>query len=195
MKKKLDNYEGKEEDAEYYNTHPSPDLTLNVGWRNLYDKAAALLPANTNVKIADLGCGPGFFARILYAKGYRRYWGVDFSWVCIKTAQKAVPQFDFTIDSLYSGCIHKRFADYDVFILLETLEHLKEDIEVLRAIPSGKKIILSVPSVGGIGHVRRFRTVKSVYLRYDALVDLKIIWGLTSESLNKRFWLGHGVRK
>lgn len=194
MKRALKKYEGVERNAEYYNAYVPSDLNFNVDWRNLYSKAADLLPTDIGVTIADLGCGPGFFAKTLYKRGYRRYWGVDFSEACIKIARRTVPQFEFAVDNLYVDHIQKRFVDYDIFLLLETLEHLKEDIKVLEAIPKGKKIILSVPSVGGIGHVRRFRTKVSVYSRYGTLINFEEIFGLSTKSSNKKFWLGHGIR-
>lgn len=194
-KTKKAGYKSVEKGAEYYNTPAPSDLSLNIYWKNLYNEAINLLPSDVNTAIADLGCGHGFFAKILYERGYRRYWGVDFSSVRIENARIAVPQFDFIVGNLYDDSIQKRFVDYDVFVLLETLEHLKKDIEVLEAIPKHKKIILSVPSVGGIGHVRRFKTSQLILLRYNALIDFTMIWSLSKGSTNKKFWLCHGTRR
>lgn len=187
-------YKGVEQKAGFYGARISTDLSLNVFWRRLYDEAIKLLPPDIDVPIIDLGCGPGYFAKVLYSKGYKNYCGVDFAKACIEVARKNVPEFKFMIGNLYSKRIQEEFEKYSVFILLETLEHLERDTIVLKAIPKGRQIILSVPSAGGISHVRRFKTARAVRLRYNAFIEFKAFSCLSLGPAQKKFWLSCGKK-
>ena len=181
----------KELGPEYYDTYS--DHPLSPYWVNLYDKTIDLLPTNTDVKIAELGCGPGLFAEFLYKKGYENYWGIDFSKTCVEWARKRVPSYQFKIGNLYDENIQKKFSDYDVFICLETLEHMTNDLAVINAIPKGKEIIFSVPNRDDIAHVRWFQNPQSVADRYSPIIDF--IFGQTVPGINgKKFFLVHGEK-
>jgi len=182
----------KEEGPGYYNADIPKDLTLNPYWRKMYDMVASLLPSSA--AIADLGCGPGHMARILHAKKYKTYWGIDFAGVLVGIAKKAVPEFTFTVGSLYDKRVQKEFIKYDAFVILEVLEHLIQDIAILNAIPVGKLVILSVPNAGGRGHVRKFKTVKDVIRRYRTVVAFDKVIKIPRQK-SSCFWLGYGVRK
>jgi len=181
----------KELGPEYYDGYS--DHPLSPYWVVLYDKAIDLLPDNTDIKIAELGCGPGLFAEFLYRKGYRNYWGVDFSESCVEWAIKRVPSYQFEVGNLYDENIQKRFLDYDVFICLETFEHMTNDLAVINAIPKGKEIIFSVPNRDDIAHVRWFQNRQSVIQRYSPIINF--IKGQTVPGINgKKFFLVHGEK-
>jgi len=181
----------KELGPEYYDGYS--DHPLSPYWVVLYDKAIDLLPDNTDIKIAELGCGPGLFAEFLYRKGYRNYWGVDFSESCVEWAIKRVPSYQFEVGNLYDENIQKRFLDYDVFICLETFEHMTNDLAVINAIPKGKEIIFSVPNRDDEAHVRYFLDPQSVANRYSPIIDF--IFGQTVPGINgKKFFLVHGEK-
>jgi len=181
----------KELGPEYYDTYS--DHPLSPYWVVLYDKAIDLLPDDKDIKIAELGCGPGLFAEFLYRKEYRNYWGVDFSESCVEWAIKRVPSYQFEVGNLYDKNIQKRFLDYDVFICLETLEHMTNDLVVINAIPKGKEIIFSVPNRDDIAHVRWFQNRQSVIQRYSPIINF--IKGQTVPGINgKKFFLVHGEK-
>ena len=181
----------KELGPEYYDGYS--DHPLSPYWVVLYDKAIDLLPDNTDIKIAELGCGPGLFAEFLYRKGYRNYWGVDFSESCVEWAIKRVPSYQFEVGNLYDENIQKRFLDYDVFICLETFEHMTNDLAVINAIPSGTEIVFSVPNRDDEAHVRYFMGPQSVANRYSPIIDF--IFGQTVPGINgKKFFLVHGEK-
>ena len=193
-------------DPSYYNANIPEDLSLVTTWRDLYNKVIDFLPADTNTAIADLGCGPGFFAKVLYERGYRIYWGIDFSKVYIEMARKAVPEFKFTSANLYHKVIREGFKNYDVFTLVQTLEHLRRDLLLLKAIPQGRKIIFSVPNTGGEGHVRVLVTQKEVAARYESIIEFSDTLVLSGSKyvlrkkkdntyIDKVFFLVHGKRR
>jgi len=181
----------KELNSQYYDIH-IPEVIRSY-LENLYNKAIDLLSFDTNIKIAELGCGPGLFAEFLYKKGYKNYWGIDFSKKCIELAKKRVPSYQFEVGNLYDDNIQKRFLNYDVFISLETLEHLSNDLTVIKAIPKGKEIIFSVPNKNDPAHVRFFKSSKSVIQRYSLTINF-----IKSQTLpgvgKKKFFLVHGIK-
>lgn len=185
----------KEQDASYYDERIPEDLTKNVHWRRLYDKVISLLPpADSGVRIAELGCGPGFLASLLHEAGYLDYWGVDFSGECLKQAQEKVPSYVFVEGSLYDEDIQKDFELHDVFIILDTLEHLEKDLEVLDAIPLGKTIILSVPNNAEPDHVRIFGGHGEVRERYESLIEIEDIVSIYRGRRKIYFFLAYGKR-
>jgi len=183
---------GRELAAKYYNEHIPK--TISSYWVNLYNKAIGLLPSSTNIKIAELGCGPGLFAEFLYKKGYGNYWGVDFSNKCVELAKERVPSYKFKVGNLYDKNIQKEFVNYDVFIIIETLEHITNDLSIIKAIPKGRKIILSVPNRNDPAHVRYFKSIKQVRDRYKSSIKFVkelIIPGVGS----KKFFLMYGIKR
>lgn len=185
-----------EEGPEFYDTHipESPQR-----WKELYNRAADLIPlgiprsrhrVREPSRILELGCGPGFFAKVLYDRGHRNYCGVDFSSVCIEQARERVPEFKFIVGNLLDKKVQAMFSDYNIFVLLEVLEHIVRDLDILKAIPVGKVIIFSVPSRGSTGtvHVRKFRRWQ-VRPRYGSLIGLGNV-----PLISWRYWLGHGRR-
>ena len=177
--------------SQYYDTEIREFISSY--WENLYNKAVNLLSFDTNIKIADLGCGDGLFAEFLYKKGYKNYWGIDFSKKRIEVAKKRVPSYQFEVGDLYDKNIQKRFLNYDVFVSLETLEHLSNDLAVINAIPKGKEIIFSVPNKDDIAHVRFFESSKSVRQRYSLTVNF-----IKSQTIpgvgDKEFFLVQGIK-
>lgn len=181
----------KELKSQYYDIY-IPE-SISSYWENLYNKAINLLSFDSNIKIAELGCGPGLFAEFLYKKGYKNYWGIDFSKKCIELAKKRVPSYQFEIGNLYDKNIQNRFLNYDVFISLETFEHLTNDLFVIKAIPKGKEIIFSVPNKPDPAHVRFFKSSKSVIQRYSLIINFiksQTIPGVRA----KKFFLVQGIK-
>ncbi len=57
------------------------------------------------------------------------------------------------------------------FTCLETLEHLEDDIGLVRKIPVGHVLIFSVPNYGGEAHLRWFQNVGDAWTRYGHLLE------------------------
>jgi SAM-dependent methyltransferase len=136
----------------------------------LYKEASMLLPdPTTDPKILDLGCGVGFFAKVLYDSGYKNYMGIDFSAKIINHAKKQAPHYTYKVENLYSPSAKKIISRYKIFTALETLEHIEGDIEILKSIPKGSTLIASLPSGLSKGHVRAFSGPDAVRSRYNKL--------------------------
>jgi 2-polyprenyl-3-methyl-5-hydroxy-6-metoxy-1,4-benzoquinol methylase len=152
---------------------------LKVGIKRyapLYNEIITLLdePEKSST-IVDLGCGVGYFASILYKEGYRNYIGMDFSSHMIKYSKERVPQYEYILIDFNDEELIEVIRNYELFIMLETLEHIINDLHVLKKIPSGSLIIGSVPNMDSKTHVRTFRGISDVFNRYKSIIDFNFL--------------------
>ncbi|MFZ1947564.1 MAG: class I SAM-dependent methyltransferase [bacterium] len=119
-------------------------------------------------RVLDLGCGPGQFGALLHDKGFREYCGVDLSSRCVEIARQKCPSFEFIVGNILETDVLES-RDYDCLIALEFLEHVTEDLTVLRRAKAGTKFFGTVPSLPYVSHVRHFSSVEEVESRYEAL--------------------------
>ena len=163
----------------------------------LYDSVYELLPNFLlQPHIIDLGCGIGYFAKLLYEKGYRKYTGIDFSSKVIEIAKKQVPNFDFICSNLLDKKLDKIYKNNEVFTILETLEHIEKDIKVLNRISKGSIIIISVPNKDYISHVRFFKCSSEVVKRYNDLIEFDTIKTIETNSKKKsKIFILKGIRR
>ena len=121
--------------------------------------------------ILEIGCGTGQFAEMLFDHiDHNSYMGFDFSKVAIQKAIERNGEYFFLYDA------RKPFGgDYNTIICLETLEHIDNDIIVLKNLKSGTKFIGSVPIGNDPAHVRVFQTSKSIKKRYRNLINIEEI--------------------
>jgi len=126
-------------------------------------------------RVLDLGCGPGQFAQHLLGRiPGLQYTGMDFSSVAINAAKKRCPDVEFVqADVFRDGVLDA--VKFDVVLLLEVLEHMHLDLDLLRKLPSGSRIIASVPNFDSFGHVRYFSNIGGVEERYRQIVNIDSI--------------------
>jgi hypothetical protein len=60
-----------------------------------------------------------------------------------------------------------------VYICSEVLEHLADDRAVISAVPTGHRLILSVPNFHDHAHVRVFADFNDIRERYGDLLDFR----------------------
>lgn len=124
----------------------------------LWQKTASLLKHSNH--IYEIGCGVGQFAHYLNDKGFSRYTGIDVVPEAITEAKKRVPHMNFIeADAFDFQC------EYDTVVILEVLEHIENDLELLKTLKPCK-IVLSVPNFICDGHVRCFNRIEDVLRRY-----------------------------
>jgi trans-aconitate methyltransferase len=155
--------------------------------KELYHEVTNWVPGHAN--ISDLGCGTGPLIESLFERGHTgQYDGIDFSSVAIREAwnrvdrigvlkQEAERNQDRLQVELKQGdlrdwkppkSLHNR-----VFVCLETLEHLDNDLGLVAAIPPGRRFIFSVPTFESASHVRYFQSVGEMWDRYALLLSYK----------------------
>lgn len=125
-----------------------------------------------NVKILEIGCGTGQLAHYLFDEGYKNYSGFDLSSEAIEIAKRRI-DLDFYLGNALDSTTYKK--DYNMIICTEVLEHIKDDIDVLKKLKKGVNIIFSIPNFDEESHVRWFlseRQIKKRYLRYIDIQDI-----------------------
>jgi len=154
-----------------YNRHYTKSPYLKV-----WDKVAENISADDHV--VDVGCGPGQFMDFILDKGISVYTGIDISPVAIgRACQILSKRRDQHKASLICANALNGFnlPEADKYVMVEILEHLNQDKYLIGKIPSGKEVILSVPSYLGGSHVRKFDTPEEVLARYGEVIsDAKV---------------------
>jgi trans-aconitate methyltransferase len=150
----------------------------------LYNRVLKHLPpVGPKNLIIDLGCGYGNFAKVLKNQGYGFdfYLGIDVSDVAIKCAEGWNPGFKFVqADLLNPKSTRKYFNPLATYIALEVLEHIPDDLAVLKILPVGSRVILSVPNFDAGSHVRFFHNEKQARARYSQIMRIE-----TSETVDQ----------
>lgn len=169
------------------------------GWLPLYEEAAGWIGYNEDV--VDLGCGTGRFGALLQGRGhYGGYVGLDFSVSALSEAQRYLDQrrdmqklemvYELKQQDLRQWEPSPTRAGNCVYTCLETLEHLADDVGLIRRIPPGHRFIFSVPNYDSDAHLRTFRDVGALWKRYDKLLEFRR-WSLVD--LGGPAWLVHVV--
>ena len=121
-------------------------------YRNLLQAAAAW----THGRVLDVCCGTGELGN--YVESYS---GIDFSAEAVR-GQARCRQGDVFAEDL---------SGFDCYAILEALEHV-DDLALLRRIPAGADLVLSVPSFPDPSHVRTFNE-KILRVRYAELLQIR----------------------
>lgn len=138
----------------------------------LWTQVLAFLRRVESPKILEIGCGPGQFAHYLYDEGFRDYRGFDFSPEAVRRAGEVCPQSFQVGDAMDEDSYT---ADYNVAVALEVLEHVSDDLGLLRHLREGTVLIFSLPTFDDEAHVRFFRTPQDIAQRYGSLVNIRQI--------------------
>lgn len=149
------------------------DRERHDSWTEIYRKIISFLPRDRNVKILDVGCGSGEIAEKIYENRYKNYTGIDFSAVAIKQAKARVPQFEFLCVDAFSTEVALLLKSNDVVLMLDFLEHVKDDLKLIQRIPATKQVVFMVPAFDYASHVRYFVDFRSVVDRYGGLLEFK----------------------
>lgn len=158
-------------DEVYSNERRYTEDYTNLPYYPIFQVALGMIRDVENPKILELGCGTGQFAKMLWDNDIRDYLGIDFSEKAVEIARKFSPQ-KFEVADIRAWNIREEF---NVVVMLEVLEHLSDDLSVLRGINQGTTVIFSVPRFDDPGHVRLFKRKEDVEDRYRGLIDIEEI--------------------
>jgi len=123
------------------------------GRQSYYKWAVQVLQDNhqSDFQGLDVGCGPGGFLQEAQKAGLHVD-GIDFSSEAVRQAMPRTPNKTMMIPfNDFTG-----WGDYQYFSILETLEHVEDDIALLQKLPSGSFVVGCVPSFNSPSHLRCF---------------------------------------
>lgn len=154
-------------------------------WLEMYETLAAMLDANEEV--VDLGCGTGRFIELLRRKGhYGKVSGVDWSAAALEAAFDYCEPRGGTVAPTF---MREDLAEWEpdpkrrgntVYVCSEVLEHLPDDLGVVRRIPPGHRFLFTVPNFASRSHLRTFPRVGDLWERYAGLLIFRS-WRLIGE--------------
>lgn len=186
-------------EADYYDAVYQRRPDYADAWRTsvylpVWKHLVTVLLASGRRRILELGCGPGQLAAMLHheIEGLM-YRGIDFSPVALDMAQAANPALSFELADVRDP--KTLDGDYDIVIATELLEHLDDDVGLLRSIPRDVFVIFSVPNFDCDAHVRYFQKAVQIEARYGELFSgLDLRWIRLKKKKPSAIWVGAGTR-
>jgi trans-aconitate methyltransferase len=132
-------------------------------------------------EVVDLGCGTGRFLEQLYRRDhYARVTGVDWSAAALaeagsyaKPRHPDAPPPKLVLQDLAEWEPEGERAGNTVFTCMEVLEHLEDDLGLVRRVPPGHRFLVSLPNFWSESHVRTFPDPRSVWQRYGGLLHFR----------------------
>jgi len=188
-----DNYVIPNEDTINY----KPPFPKHTGWdrRNpiLIDMMDLTKP------VFDVGCGIGIMGAMLWHSGHKaKYTGVDFceSWLnraILGNAKDGHQNAEWYNKDILDPDLFDLMLPNSIVILSEVLEHVVDDIELLKRVPNGTPMIITVPWIDDDSHVRIFPSVFDAGDRYQPYVNIQgltahgggvshILWGTSNNT-------------
>jgi trans-aconitate methyltransferase len=152
--------------ADFYDERLATVLDAEERYQPLYEAALELVPPQSHV--VELGSGSGRFAAMLLEQRAASYIGIDFAPETTTEARRYVGQDVFRVDDLRTCLI----PPADVYVSLEVLEHLEDDLALIKRLPRHAWLVLSVPSFPSASHVRWFPEIGSAVRRYEDVLKM-----------------------
>jgi SAM-dependent methyltransferase len=164
--KGADWYDRAFEDSEGQNVHYTESPYYPI-WVVIMDRVRSERPRT----ILEIACGAGQLARALHDSGLiDAYKGFDFSPKRIESARMSSPELSFEVADVFSSNILES-SPYEITIATEFLEHIQEDLAVVKRLKPGTRFLGTVPNYPWISHVRHFKSVEEVTERYGSYFD------------------------
>lgn len=138
----------------------------HTDWSEIYDWISERIH-ETQV-VLDYGCGLGHLCKLLSDNGHVTL-GVDVSHVALEAAKTRSPETEFELIPM-DDVKSIRDGEYNAICFTEVLEHIEDDIYLVRNIPQGRTVFISLPiglhQIASLGHVRAFVSAEDALARY-----------------------------
>ena len=186
---------GTEQPASYYDKCMDDKYSPNIP--EIYNRIEEILKTKgmEAKDILEIGCGAGILGKQLLDGGFKKYFGIDFSSVAIKTCRKRSPKNKRRFDQ--QDIYDRSFYSYpwEAIIGTEVLEHV-DDIKIIKQIKEKTLCIFSVPIAPDIAHVRTYPNPEYIESRFGKYLTFESIEEFDSEKGKTRTkWLVVGWKR
>ena len=145
--------------------------------------------------VLEVGCGSGQLAwAIDDAKILTSYCGFDFTGAMVEQARRNCPHMRFEVSDACSTDLFET-CHYDTVLATEFLEHVEDDLRVVRSIRNGARFIGTVPNFPYVSHVRHFSDATDVAARYRDMFSAFRVDAIPANDKGKTFFLIEGMRR
>jgi len=161
-------------------------------WTVLLDR---ILRIRSDVRVLEIGCGPGQLAEMLIDNRIASYHGFDFSSKAVDMARKKeLANASFHVGDAYTEpLMDKAASQFDVVVCTEVFEHIDGDLEVIKRLEPGTRLIATVPNFPYVSHVRHFKNAESVRERYQPYLSDFNVLGLRQPNPSTNvYWIFEG---
>lgn len=171
---------GQERPASWHDREIRRTQRYNKAWNelpcaDLWEEVAGLVPAGS--RVVDVGCGCGHLAEVLHDHGVTDYLGFDFSPTAIEFAQARAPWAWFvTIDVR-----QVTFPHADLFLFVDILDNIWDDVEVVNSVPNDTQMIITVPTSDGPSRVAHFPTLTHATDRFSDVMTIEKAYTFQNE--------------
>jgi len=178
------------EEADDYSAHYTRS-PYYISWTVIVDRIR-----RAKVKsVLEVACGPGQLACALRDVGLlERYCGFDFSEKRVAAARTACPEFAFEVADAFTTPLFNT-VPYDAVLATEFLEHVTDDLQVLKRIRAGTRFIGTVPNYPYVSHVRHFLDEASVRERYAPFFHEFTVSSIVRDLQGHVLFLIEGVKR
>jgi len=164
-------------------------MILKVTQDKMREMALEWIPENQT--IVEVGCSSGNFATLIKDTDHS-YIGIDILSKKINEAREKLPNMNFVNCDIIKNLYMLKQAT--TVVSFQCLEHIKEDLKLIKSIPWGANVIISVPNREYRGHVRWFevdgwKNRFAPYIDYDNITTIQ-----HPKKVNNRSFLFIGVR-
>jgi 2-polyprenyl-3-methyl-5-hydroxy-6-metoxy-1,4-benzoquinol methylase len=144
-------------------------------------------------RILDVGCGPGQIACLVRDIGVPEYKGLDFSTARVAKARAVCPEYEFVAANVFEDNLLETYH-YDCVLMMELLEHIEQDVNVLKRVRPGTTVFATVPNFPAVDHVRHFDSVNDVEVRYSPVFSKLEVDAILAKNRGNIFYILQGTR-
>jgi len=121
------------------------------------------------VRVLDIGCGNGFYTKLLHELGVKRYLGLDITDTLFPSLRESYPQFEFVREDITSD---KLSGEFDLILMIDVVEHIVKESRLAQAMENVRDCLSS----GGlfvVSGIRRVSRRRLFYVRSWSAEDIK----------------------
>jgi 2-polyprenyl-3-methyl-5-hydroxy-6-metoxy-1,4-benzoquinol methylase len=174
----------------YYNRAYESDRDTSK-YRAIYKRILEWVQEKKAPRVLEVGCGSGDLA-IELAENNIPYRGFDFAQKALDLLEQRAPRVRSVCHPGNAYDLENFDGDYNIVVSVEVMEHV-DDLRVLRNVPAGKTVILSLPDFMAWSHLRVYGSEQEIRERFEDILDILRIetfkWGCDNKfhSLDESF--------